>query len=128
VDGAWDTLFQTVETLTAAGMSSDESDVDGSQKPIFWVKKLVWRDKGLTDYMKLVDRDHNTTNAYGNRRAGNPPRTRVRRHRNPQSNRDPPIGLPINFYDEVWYQGLTRRQKNDLKPKQAVVLPAIEYQ
>jgi hypothetical protein len=101
-------------------MSSDESDVDEARRPIFRVKKRLWRNKAFTNMLKIVDEDANTTNAYGNRRSGNPPRTRLRRQGNASSTRDPPLNLPINFYDEVWYTSLTNRQKRDLGAKNGV--------
>ena len=55
VDEAWDTLFQAVDTLTAGGMSSDDSDVDESGRAIFLVKKRLWRNKGLTEFLKIID-------------------------------------------------------------------------
>jgi hypothetical protein len=89
------------------------------------VNKRAWRAKSLTKLLKIVDKDVNTTNAYGNTRAGNPPRTRVRRHRNTTSIRDPPTNLPINYYNDIWYDGLTNRQKRDLGAKDAKDIPEI---
>ena len=67
VSEAWDALFQVIDTLTQAGMSSDESDVDDMNRLIYLVKKRVWRNKAFTNLLKIVDADASTTNAYGNR-------------------------------------------------------------
>jgi len=125
VHDTWDTLFYIVDTLTIAGMSSDESDTNESNRPIYRVKRRAWRSKALTRYLILVDHDQNKTNAYGNIRSGNPPRTRVRHSNNALSVRDPPTNLPINFYNEDWYSGLTNKQKRDLAAKDAVELPEV---
>src|SRR5271170_1914500 len=119
----WDALFSIVDTLTLTGMSSDESDTDERNRPTYHVKRRAWRSKSLTRYLILVDRDQNKTNAYGNIRSGNPPRTRLRHSSNAVSVRDPPTNLPINFYDEDWYSGLTNKQKRNLAAKSATELP-----
>ena len=74
LDQAWDSLHKAVDALGAQGMSSDESDADEMGRKVYAVRKKVWRDKEITRLLRIVDRDHNTTNCYGNTRAGNPPR------------------------------------------------------
>lgn len=107
-------------------MSSDESENDELGRRVYVVNKAIWRDRLVTASLRLVDRDHNTTNAFGNRRAGNPARTRIIRVRARESTRDAPLGLPINFYDRTWYAGLTNREKNELMAQTEFQLPEVD--
>lgn len=110
-----------VDTLTIGGMSSDESGEDDLGRKIFTVKKRVWRDKDITRLLRYVDRDHNRTNAYGNTRSGNPPRTRITRG-GKESEREAVPGLPKNFYDRGWYAGLSNRDKKELGARPSIEL------
>jgi hypothetical protein len=106
-----------LEALGAGGMSSDESDMDDSGRTVYRTKNMEWRAKDILRKLTDIDRDRNTTNAYGNTRAGNPPRVRKRRDRLETSRKAIP-GLPLNFYDSDWYTGLTPGQKRELAVKQ----------
>ena len=125
-DHGWDALNTVVDHLGAAGMSSDESEDDEMGRRVYVVNKLVWRDRRVTTSLRLVDGDHNKTNGFGNRKAGNPARTRVIRARARESVREAPPGLPVNFYDSTWYAGLTNREKNELMALPEFQLPEIE--
>jgi hypothetical protein len=125
-DPGWDALNAVVDHLGAAGMSSDESEDDEMGRKVYVVNKAIWRDKRVTTSLRLVDGDHNTTNAFGNRKSGNPARTRVVRHRARGSAREAPPGLPINFYDSNWYAGLTNRERNELIALPEFQLPEVE--
>jgi hypothetical protein len=117
-----------IDQLAAAGMSSDESEDDEMGRTTFIVRKQNWRSKDVTRLLRFVDRDHNKTNAYGNRKAGNPARTRIIRARGSESEREAVPGLPINFYDRTWYAGLTNRERKELAPLRAMKLADIlEY-
>jgi hypothetical protein len=116
IDPVWEALSTMVDQLSAAGMSSDESEDDEMGRTAFIVRKQNWRNKDVTRLLRLVDRDHNKTNAFGNRKAGNPARTRIVRARGSESRREAVPGLPINFYDRTWYAGLTNRDKKELAP------------
>lgn len=105
-------------------MSSDESDQEESGQLVYIVKKREWRNRNLTELMKAIDRDYNTTNAYGNTRPGNPPRKRIRRG-GVESFRTAVPGLPQNFYDDSWLSGLCGREINDLGAKGPIDLPEI---
>jgi hypothetical protein len=106
-------------------MSSDESEKDSRGGVVYRAKRRVWREKKLNRYMQLVDRDRNVTNAYGNRRAGNQPRTRVfPAVKNSASEAVP--GLPLNFYDPDWYNKLSSRDKKHLGAKEGIDLVEIE--
>jgi hypothetical protein len=106
------------------GMSSDESGEDDKGRNTYTVNKSLWRDKEITRMLRFVDRDHNTTNAYGNTRGGNPPRVRILRG-GKESMREAVPGLPKNFYDRTWYMGLSNKDKKELNAKPPIKLPDI---
>lgn len=99
-------------------MSSDEPDEDDPQ--VFNVRVLPWRAKDLMKTCIQTDEARNTTNGFGNRRAGNLPRTRKRRKTGRTSSRKAPAGKPINFYDPEWYKGLGKDRQKKLATKTAV--------
>ena len=105
-------------------MSSDESGEEGSGPP-YYIKKREWRNKDLIPYLQMIDRDKKQTNAYGNNRAGNPPRERQRIAAGANSDRKAIPDLPLNFYDKTWYAGLSHRDKAILRPKAALKMPTL---
>ena len=106
-----------MDILGAGGMSSDESDTDDVGHPVYRAKTMTWRNKDILKKLIDIDRSRNTTNAYGNTRAGNPPRVRKRREGR-ETTRNAIPGLPLNFYNPEWYDGLTRAQKRELEVKE----------
>ena len=128
-DPVWEFLWSMVEELGPGGMSSDETDADAnpSEGRKFWIKKCPWRSSALINYLTIVDKDQNSTTAYGGKRAGNLPRIRRRRAGGTASISIRPAvpGLPINFYDESWYRGLSEHDKKCLGAKEAWELPDI---
>jgi hypothetical protein len=121
----WEHLDSILETLGAGGMSSDESDLDTDGRKVYFVKRMGWRPGVLTCRIMLIDRDRNVTTAYNNANPGNPPRLRKRRNNATGTTRNAPPGLPINFYDPDWYNGLTDRQKKEIGATPAVELLEI---
>lgn len=106
-----------LDTLGAGGISSDKSDIDDSGRSVYRTKTMPWRAKDILKKLTDIDSDRNTTNAYGNTKAGNPPRVRKRRDMQETSRKAIP-GLPLNFYDSNWYAGLTPGQKRELAAKE----------
>ena len=125
-DEPWNVLDNVVSALSPAGMSSDESDRDGSGKMVYVIKPTSWRSRYLTELLRHVDEDRNKTNGFGDRRRGNGPRTRVWRPGTHASQRQAPPHLPINFYDKGWYGMLSDRDKWELGVADAVELPIID--
>ena len=117
-------MLKVVETLTAAGMSSDESESEDGVAT-YRIKKLAWRNRALTPLLKRINEDYNPTNAFGKLRPGNKPRNR-KRGNGMLSMRDPPTGLPLNYYDRYWYDGLTNKQKHDLGASRSLPIPELE--
>ena len=105
-------------------MSSDESGQEGSGPP-YYIKTREWRNRNLIPYLQMIDREKKRTNAYGNNRAGNPPRERQRIAASSHSNRKAIPDLPLNFYDKTWYAGLSHRDKALLKPKATLPMPSL---
>ena len=110
-----------LDALGATGISSDESDTDDSGRPVYRTKNMEWRAKEVLKKLTDIDSNRNTTNAYGNTRAGNPPRLRKCRDRL-ETSRSAIPGLPLNFYDSNWYAGLTLGQKRELTAKEEKTL------
>jgi len=121
----WDHLDSILETLGAGGMSSDESDLDTDGRKVYFMKRVSWHPRVLTHRMMVIDRDRNVTTAYNNTNPGNPPRLCKRRNNATEMVRNALPGLPINFYDPDWYNGLTDRQKKEIRAAPAVALLEI---
>jgi hypothetical protein len=113
-----------VDELGIEGTSSDESEVDENNKKCFRIKRHPWRSKLLDKFLRRVDRDRNTTSAYGNA-LGNRPRTR-KRPAYSDSIGDAVPGLPMNFYDPNWYRKLSDWDKEDLDAGEDVEMPEYE--
>lgn len=56
--------------------------------------------------MGVIDRDHNTRNAYGNVRVRNSPRVHKQRNGTIKTSRAAPSGLLVNFYNTEWLSKL----------------------
>jgi hypothetical protein len=123
LDMAWATLDYVVDTLTTVGMSSDESDNDSSGKTEYVIQRMPWRSRYLTELLRHIDKDRNKTNGLGGRRRGNAPRSRVWLPGARESTREAPPRLPINFYDKVWYNNLSRRDERELQAADEVEPP-----
>ncbi|KDR67599.1 hypothetical protein GALMADRAFT_146892 [Galerina marginata CBS 339.88] len=121
----WEHLDDILSTLGAGGMSSDESDFDDDGQKTYFVKKVSWRRVGLVARLITIDRDRNFKNCYENI-TGNAPKPRKRRANATETSRRPIPGLPINFYDDIWYSRLDEGQKKLLGAKAALDL--IEFQ
>jgi hypothetical protein len=118
-----------IETLKAAGMSSDESERDeASGQVTYTIKKRAWRSKEILDRLKLVDRDRNTMGTYGGARAGNQPRVRKRvTHAAKESIRAAVPNCPENFYAREFIANISSyRVLNELNEQPAVDLGNVQ--
>lgn len=126
----WRFMLSLMEHLGRDGTSEDETEPEegsmGNVSKVCRVLELIWRSKDLIKYLKLIDRDRNVRNIYGNYHAGNRPRTRLRHPRHSSAIKHVPVGLPINFYDEAWYNSLSPYVKASLAPVAAVKLMEFE--
>ena len=107
-------------------MSSDESETDTSGQKEYVVKTMPWRSKEVTDLLRIVDDERNTSNGFGDRRPGNAPRKRAVRRPCSVTARNAPSGLPVNFYDPAWYNDLSKSDKTALNVQSMVELPTID--
>ena len=117
----WKNTHMMLDALGARGISSDESNTNDSGRPVYQTKNMEWWAKEVLKKLMDIDSDRNTTNAYGNTRAGNPPQLQKRRDRL-ETLRSAIPGLPLNFYNSNWYAGLTPGQKRELAAKEEKTL------
>lgn len=103
-------------------MSTDES---GDEKGVYIVRVKDWRSAQLLAILEYADANRNRLNGYGNNMSGGQPRRRVRPRYAPTSVRRAMMGLPINFYNPLWYSGLTERQQEDLDAQPPMEFPEI---
>ena len=85
----------------ANGMSSDDSDTDGTGT-IYRVKILVWC-CNIDQYVQIID-DEQRWSADIFSGSGAKCVTRIRSPKNPMSNRQPPGELPIMLFDTDWLE------------------------
>ncbi|KAJ7482895.1 hypothetical protein B0H11DRAFT_1914978 [Mycena galericulata] len=118
-------LFEMVKLLGTDGMSSDESAEDRNKRPMCTVVGKNWRNPDLIRLLKWIDLHRPKHTVYGGRAPGNPPHRRIRLPygKAPTSLRRPIANLPINFYDPVWYHGLSKGQKLRLNATEPQSLP-----
>ena len=103
----WRWLLKVMETLTADGMSSEESDLDDNVNVVFRTKRLPWR-RNIDLELRIIDteRVHVPTN-FG--KSGAKPAMRSRGGHDLVSERDPVDGLPRRFYDDKWFESEGRK-------------------
>ncbi|PPR03096.1 hypothetical protein CVT26_004615 [Gymnopilus dilepis] len=120
----WIDRHKINEALGIEGTSSDETDPYDSDA--YYVHRLKWRNRDMARKMRSTDAARRTTNEYGNNRPGNKPRTRKRQmgDHSKESCRKVPAGLPVNCYDEGWYNGLSPQKQRALRAKPALELMA----
>ena len=114
IDLGWEAMLTMVDSLGMRGMSSDESDFDEEKRSIYVVKKRAWRSELVTSRLQFIDRSHNTTNAFGGTRPGNPPRRRMRIHGAAASTRHPVVKCPKNYYTPEFVANLDNRAYDEL--------------
>ena len=110
-----------VDALGIDGMSTDESG-DEKRFPATVISK-DWRSNEVVALLQYVDRNQNQLNCFGNYKPGGQPHERNRSAYAPVSKRTALAGLPINFYNPVWYEGLTATEQRQLQAKPAFDLP-----
>lgn len=121
----WDSLSTALMSLTAGGMSSDESDSGDRSKPAI-VRIRPWRSHELLMAMRFLDRKRKTMTISGAPKPGTAPHARDR-HSALQivSARLPTPNLPINFYDPAWFDNLPQIEQEALGALEEVPLPDI---
>ena len=102
-------------------MSSDESSTEQRK---YIVRIRLWRSKALIPYLDMIDEDFNDTGGVSGRVTGNPGCKRIRQGMVFSTGRAL-TELPLNFYDDIRYSGLSMREKSLLKARPAVEMPTI---
>jgi hypothetical protein len=118
---AWQILFSLVDTLGKDGQSSDETDGDNHAVHI-----KDWRSDDVKRLLLYIDANRKTTNATGTRIGGVRAFIRVRRAYGPLSARQAVAGLPRNFYNTLWYDGLSRIQQLQLAAIDNIQFPHVD--
>lgn len=109
--------------LTLEGVSSDESDANDNTKPAV-VRRRIWRSEEITMLMRFVAR-RRRIRASGHTPGSAPhPRDRSSAHQN-VSTRPAIAKLPINFYDQAWYDSLSHFERGLLQARAEYPLPII---
>ncbi len=120
-----------VASLGLGGMSEDDSgderQRDRNRDCRFVIRMFDWRSERLVPYLDYVDQAKQPINAFGKLSPGNVPRQRVRQvgGRILQAQAIP--GLPRNFYNEMWFAGLSMADKSALKVIDSVKFPPVPY-
>ncbi|TFK23364.1 hypothetical protein FA15DRAFT_656786 [Coprinopsis marcescibilis] len=126
-DEAWAKIDEVVAGLGLAGMSSDESEYDDNGVPTgkTLVCTMPWRSNEVTNILKMVDSDGMRMETVGVPRPGNRGLIR-KRVRGLVSSRTAKKGLPLNYYNPDWYQGLSNELKRSLEAMPTRPLPNLE--
>ena len=72
VDPVWDSLYKVTSFLCSEGMSSNESDQEGSN-PSYYIRIREWQSRELIPYLQTIDQDRKRVNGYRNNRPGKAP-------------------------------------------------------
>ena len=99
--GVWKWLQDVLLRYQADGMSSDDTDTDGTGT-IYRVKILVWR-RNIDQYVQMID-DERKWSADIFSGSGAKSVTRVRSPENPKSSRRPPGELPTTLFNHNWLE------------------------
>ncbi|KAF9493509.1 hypothetical protein BDN71DRAFT_1508476 [Pleurotus eryngii] len=122
-DAGWLLLYDMVKGLGLLGMSTDESDPDDTMAVT--VTQKDWHAAEVIRLLQAIDRHRIAINCYGNSRSGAQPRCRRRVMGGPVSKRKAVAGLPINWYNPIWYATLSDFQIDQLGAVDEVLLPII---
>lgn len=106
------------------GMSGDETDhrgrypISGQRK--FFVARPGWRSREVTKWLRVIDAlyTHHRFSSDGRATRGNWVRHRVDSDKVDRT-RQPVRGLPENFYDSAWLQGLPQEERDSLEIRPA---------
>ncbi|KAI6023399.1 hypothetical protein EDC04DRAFT_2900484 [Pisolithus marmoratus] len=107
--------------LPLDAMSGDETDHQPGQKR-YAITKLTWRSQVATEWLRVFDLVHPSTqfNCNGRAKRGAIPHTRIPSRRVEMSSQPVPQ-LPSNFYDAAWLLTLDNDAKTKLK-----MLPEVD--
>lgn len=117
--------------LGQGGMSSDDSEYEGEGRSErktgrTTARSVPWRADEVGALLRLVDRDEMKLSASGRQKCGNPGMQRTR-DRNPGPSRRPAkAGLPLNYYNPLWYGLLGHAERKELGARANQPLPNLQ--
>jgi hypothetical protein len=118
------------EALGKDGMSSDETDREDSgvvRGPTMRVRRIRrhWVNEELSSLWKAVDSYYNPLKPSGAPKSGTKPVPRIYASLRTNHIREPPNGLPRNFYDDMYWASLTAVRRRQLRPAPSVPIPKL---
>lgn len=123
----WDSIHKMIGRLGVEGMSGDESDSPPVSKPKTLRRiELPWIDLSISHLFKSLEtyesavRQENMLEQIGN--------SSLKRHweAGRKELRSTPVpGLPRNWYDDLWFQGLTTGARSMLSARKDVDIPSL---
>lgn len=99
--GIWRWLMKVLARYGSDGMSSDETETDGSEI-VYRVKMLIWR-RNVDEYIDMIDNERTLAKEIFSG-SGAKPTPRTRSAGNPISTHHAPKGLPIALLDPDWLE------------------------
>ena len=112
-----------MKSLGPDGMSGDESEHRRGQKR-YVVYQDQWRNPAIIEWIRKFDLIFIQTkfNAIGRAARGNWPRKREPTSQHVTRQGRPVVGLPANFYNDLWLKTLNEEDLADLQIKPAIAL------
>jgi hypothetical protein len=121
----WEYFRKLLQYLSVGGMSSEEESVEkigNRTMPVFLVKWCVWREKGITDYLRHIDKAAGNPALWGKRGSRLTPRIDVEE----ESTSGVPTGLPRKMYDPTWLAEQEKKRPYFVKEELRVSEEAFE--
>jgi hypothetical protein len=101
-------LLVVLQRLGTDGMSSEDIEVESALETLYRVRVLEWR-RNIDRELAMIDNmRYDDVNIYAPQ--GSKPGQRIRGNAL-KTSRDPVCRLPLPFYDEDWYAGLSSNFK-----------------
>lgn len=118
----WVGAMGVVTQLDALGMSSDESEDEGSGVVRYRRVAKPWLSSEVTNLMHHIDNKYSQHGPNGKRKPGAP---RINRciETIKESGRAPLRGLPSNFYDDLYLSSLTPMARTRLRMSSPMAIP-----
>jgi hypothetical protein len=118
------------EALGKDGMSSDETDREDSgvaRGPTMRVRRIRrhWIDEKISSLWNAVESYYNPFKLSGAPKSGTKPLPRIYAPLHANHLREPPNGLPRNFYNDMYWASLTSVRRRQLQPAPAMPIPAL---
>jgi hypothetical protein len=97
----WEWIRDLLRHLKAEGMSSEETDVDGTEV-VHWVKIMLWRRAGIADIMDIIDAERKDEVKNWKKQGASPIRRLRDKERQLISSRRYMDSRPRALYEEEW--------------------------